>query len=91
MEAKQQRVAKEVADLHPAHAPMAWSCSFHAGKTAGCGSHCANHVDDGNGHNHNHRAGTVVQQWYHLNTDVFKVSIGNRYYFATDYFDEWGL
>lgn len=28
------------------------------------------------------------QQWCHLNTDVFKVSIENRYYFATDYFDE---
>lgn len=49
---------------------------------------CANHVDDGNGHNHNHRVSTVVKQWYHLNTNLFKISVENRYSFATAYFNE---
>lgn len=91
MEAKQQRVLKVIVDLHPAYASMAWSCSFHAGKTAGCGLHLVLIVDDGNGHNHKHWISTLVKQWYHLNTNVFKISVENRYYFATDYFNKWGL
>lgn len=52
---------------------------------------CANRVDDGNGHNHNHWVSTLFKQWNRLNTYVFKIRIENRHYFSTDYFNEWGL